>query len=290
MKEFNWDDVKVAYRVAATGSLAKAAEFEGINYTTVLRKINRLEKDLGCKLFFRNQRGYQITEAGTRLLETFPEIESRFNQLPSQLFATSDQVKGTLKITTLPEYSSFLHPILVQAQEQYRELKILVDVSDDIVPLAEGRAHVSIRAGAMPTQADLVALKVSDLNFSYYYSEHYFQLHNAPSCESEFSQHHWVMPGGRKRNLAFVKQVLEAIDENNICYQSNNLLDIQFAVENGLGIGPIDDSKARQCPHLRRLDCIEPHNDSSLWFVYHKDLREDNRIQALIRLGKAYIR
>lgn len=107
MSHFSWDDIKIAHQAAKLGSLSKAAEFYGINYSTVLRRIEQLEKALECKLFLRHQRGYQLTDAGRQLLAFMPDIETRFHHFQSSLTQHKSEINGTLKITTLPEYSSF---------------------------------------------------------------------------------------------------------------------------------------------------------------------------------------
>ncbi len=47
----NWDDIRVVRAVFRTGSYAAAARLLRINETTVPRRLSRLEKDLGVKLF-----------------------------------------------------------------------------------------------------------------------------------------------------------------------------------------------------------------------------------------------
>ena len=41
---YRWDDLRVAYQVAESGSLSRAGKQLGINHTTVLRAVNRLEQ------------------------------------------------------------------------------------------------------------------------------------------------------------------------------------------------------------------------------------------------------
>jgi len=286
LKSLNWDDLKIVYRVALSGSIAKAAEGLSINYSTVLRHINRLEKALACKLFIRHQRGYQLTDTGKDFLAEMPEIESKLFQLQAKLANNDGYLSGTLKITTLPEYSAFLHPVLVRSQQQYPKLNILVDVCDDLVALESGNAHISIRAGQAPDKGDLIASKITDLNFSYYASTAYVENNGLPSSNEKFNQHQWVMPCGKKKQLSFIKSVLSKIDPIQIRYQSNNFYDIQSAIEHGIGIGPVDDQKAKYQKGLIKVHAIDDLNDSALWFVYHRDMRNDKKIKGLLNLIK----
>lgn len=47
----DWQDVKVAFEVARLGTLTAAAEALNVHHSTVLRRINNLEKNLNTRLF-----------------------------------------------------------------------------------------------------------------------------------------------------------------------------------------------------------------------------------------------
>ncbi|MGO2169571.1 helix-turn-helix domain-containing protein, partial [Pseudoalteromonas sp.] len=47
----DWQDVKVAFEVARSGTLTAAAEKLNVHHSTVLRRINNLEKSLNARLF-----------------------------------------------------------------------------------------------------------------------------------------------------------------------------------------------------------------------------------------------
>ncbi|WP_196139350.1 LysR family transcriptional regulator [Aliikangiella sp. G2MR2-5] len=290
MKDVNWDDLKAAYRIAAHGSIALAATDIGVNYSTLLRRIDRLERSLGIKLFIRHQRGYKLTDSGKHLLVDMPAIEQKLDALQSRIVSEATAVAGMVRITTLPEYSSFLHPILRKTQESFPDLKVSVDVSDEIIPLESGQAHISIRAGKQPDQPDLIAIKISEIKFKYYMSKDYLTRFGMPAKRQEFDLHQWVMPSGKKRNLSFVKRLIRQLNPHSIRYQSNSFFDVQLAIENGFGIGPVDEEKACHKDNLVQVPCIKESNDNSLWFVFHRELREDRRIQAIIRFGKQYNR
>ncbi|MDR1541304.1 MAG: LysR family transcriptional regulator [Clostridiales bacterium] len=56
-------------RVADAGSFSKAAENNFITPTAVIKQINRLEKELGLRLFVRTYRGIALTEEGKLLYD-----------------------------------------------------------------------------------------------------------------------------------------------------------------------------------------------------------------------------
>lgn len=289
MRNFDWEDAKTCYYVAKLGSLAKAAEQLRINHSTALRHVNRFEQQIECKVFFRHARGYQLTDAGRVLLSEFPEVQNRFHQLVDAMRGTSQRVQGALRITTLPEYASFLHPALKTSLQRYPELRITVDASDDIVPLESGEAHLSIRGGRQPQQPDLIVRKLFDIRFSYYATAEYLQRYGSPTGLLDVNQHQWIMPTGRKTQIPLIKAVLSELDSRNIVYQSNNFADIQSVIETGIAIGPIDDMKALHNKQLTRINSISAEHDSALWYAYHRELRNDLRIKAFVSILEAQL-
>ena len=62
--EISLDYYRVFYYAARCGSLTKAAELLYSNQPNVTRVIRLLENELGCRLFFRTNRGVQLTPEG----------------------------------------------------------------------------------------------------------------------------------------------------------------------------------------------------------------------------------
>ena len=63
MPVLDWDDLRYALAIGSAGSLAAAARTLGVNHTTVLRRLDALEAQLGSRLFDRLRSGYQPTAA-----------------------------------------------------------------------------------------------------------------------------------------------------------------------------------------------------------------------------------
>ena len=281
MQESSWDDFRIAYQVAESGSLSKAGRELQINHATVLRHVNRLEETLGVKLFIRHQRGYQLTDAGELLVQELPEIHKRFIRLENMMSSAEKNISGNLRITTVSDFSSLLNPALKAFRHMYPELRIQIIATDEVLPLESGVAHVAIRVGTEPKEADLIVKKLSAPGVYYYASQEYVQQYGLPVGPEEYKQHLWALPSGYKRRIPFVQQVAEHIREEQIIYQSNHFPDIHSAVAEGMAIGPISSHQAENWPDLVKLDIEIDQNNEGLWFVYHKDLRHSARIRAL---------
>lgn len=252
-----------------------------MNHSTVLRRINQLEDGLKTKLFIRHQRGYKLTDAGKLLVTEFPNFAHQFSLLEEKLCGTEREISGNLRVTTVPDHPPLLNHAFKAFLEAYPKLRIQVIATDEILSLASGEAHVSIRAGKKPNGPDLIVKKLISLSIQYYASASYIKQYGTPKSCSEFRQHWWVMPSGDKRKIAHIKSVTQHIDEENIVYQSNNFPDIASAVAEGMGIGPMADYKALELEHVKLVETFDRPPKEALWFVYHKDLKNSVRIQKL---------
>lgn len=281
MSQASWDDFRIAYQVAESGTLTKAGKVLQMNHSTVLRHINRLEEVLGTKLFIRNQRGYQLTDAGELVVKELPDIQRSFSRIENLMASAEKNISGNLRITTLSDFSPLLNPALKAFRQAYPKLRIQIIATDDIIPLASGAAHVSLRAGPKPNEPDLIVKKLKAPEIHYYAADSYVKEYGVPKDSSEYKQHLWALPSADKRKIPFVKQILKHIDEEQIIYQSNHFPDVHNAVIEGMAIGPIGTHHSSKYDHLHRLDIKLDEGLEGLWFVYHKDLKNSARIQAL---------
>jgi DNA-binding transcriptional LysR family regulator len=104
--------------VVDTGNFSRAAAQMNVTQPTLSVGLAKLEKDLGAKLFFRNNRRVQLTEAGSRLLEHARAIE--------QEFAKVEQGVGRLqprRLTRLGVLSTIPTPLIEKVVRRHQGLE-----------------------------------------------------------------------------------------------------------------------------------------------------------------------
>ena len=72
---------KIFEAVAATGSMAKAADMLNLTPSAVSHAISRLEQDFGFPLFVREKKGCYLTPYGDNLLPNIRQILQLQNKL-----------------------------------------------------------------------------------------------------------------------------------------------------------------------------------------------------------------
>jgi molybdate transport repressor ModE-like protein len=96
---FDWNDVKALLAVARGGSTAAAARELGVNQTTVARRLEALERDLGVRLVERHQAGASLTEAGRALVADAEAMERAALAMRKTVESHQRGVSGTLRVT-----------------------------------------------------------------------------------------------------------------------------------------------------------------------------------------------
>ncbi|MEC7548279.1 MAG: LysR family transcriptional regulator [Thalassolituus sp.] len=284
-KNIRWDDLRVAYLVASHGSLSRAGEALGITHSTAQRSVGRLEKALGTRLFIRHQRGYQLTDNGRILAERMRPLAAEMQRLCNTLSTSEQTPSGTLRISTVSDFSPFFAPLLHEFRREYPQIRVQIVATDDVLSLAEGGVHAAVRIGAEPEEPDLVARKLLPVGLSFFASQEYADQFGLPQTMAEINHHQWVMPTGDKTKIPAIRQLIEQVSPEQVAFQSNSFNDIEAAVRAGMGIGPMS-VMTLEPPASGKQALIEVNlklvsEPSQMWLVYHKDMRQSARVRAL---------
>jgi DNA-binding transcriptional LysR family regulator len=94
------DDLALLLALTRAPTLADAATRLGVDTSTVFRALQRIEKQLGRRLFDRDRRGYHAGELALQLAAHAERIEGELEAARSQLAARDDSVSGLVRITT----------------------------------------------------------------------------------------------------------------------------------------------------------------------------------------------
>ena len=74
----DWDNLRYFLELARAGTLVGAARRLAVDHTTVARRLQALEKQVGSALFAREAGGHRLTEAGRALLPQVEAMEAAF--------------------------------------------------------------------------------------------------------------------------------------------------------------------------------------------------------------------
>ena len=77
----DWNNLRYFLELARTGTLVNAARRLEVDHTTVARRLQALEKEVGTPLFAREAGGHRLTEAGRQLLPQVEAMEAAVAQI-----------------------------------------------------------------------------------------------------------------------------------------------------------------------------------------------------------------
>ncbi|MFT5997380.1 MAG: DNA-binding transcriptional LysR family regulator, partial [Glaciecola sp.] len=111
--------LKYFLEVAETGSFSGAAKVLGVPASSVSRRIQDLEVQLGALLIQRSTRVVQMTELGALYLEQISPAIQALDDADNLIEQHSDIPSGVLKISAIPGYGRFcLEPALAKLRKR----------------------------------------------------------------------------------------------------------------------------------------------------------------------------
>ncbi len=225
----NWEDLKTVLYVVKGRSLASAGAELGVNYTTVARRITRIEAALGEQLFLKAKAGYTPTEAGLQVAGAATLMEEHDHKLMRSFSASQDQLSGSLTITAPP---LLVGPYLAEVLKQFRDKCPMVDVdiraTTETLDLNRPDADLAIRISNAPDGA-LVGQRLA-------------RQRTASFASYDFAK---TLTGDPDQDIAWVglnhqdappKEVMKKYPNSNVAYQFDDMTALIGAVQNGLGV------------------------------------------------------
>ena len=99
-------------------SYARAAEDLGITQSALTRAIQSLERQMGLRLFDRDQSGVSLTEAGQRVVDKAEALLANAKDFEHQVMLTSHRLEGRIRFGMTPVVMQALLPATIPARLQ----------------------------------------------------------------------------------------------------------------------------------------------------------------------------
>ena len=163
----NWDDLRILIAVRNEGTFARAGAVLRIDETTVARRLNRLEKQLGMRLFDAIDGTRQPTEYCIGVLAHADEVARRVSAITS-LPADGSGNAGNLRIATTPSIADeVLAPRVGTLLRDNPGLTLQILASGQNVNFSRWEADLAIRLGR-PAKGDFVSSWLARLRLYYF--------------------------------------------------------------------------------------------------------------------------
>lgn len=270
-----WDDLRVFLAIARAGSLNVAARTLAVNHSTVFRRLNAFEDQLGIRLFERLPAGYALTLAGEEMRAAAERVENEIERLDRRITGQDLRLKGALSVTTAETVADFLlmrHLAAFKAVYGGIDLGIVLD--DQNVNLSKRQADVAVRPTMTPPDT-LVGRRVAGIAVAVYAAE-------TSGNENDPSGLPWVAVDHTLAHLASGKWLRKTHPDARVALRANSLTGILAALREGMGRGLLPCFMGDRTPGLKRLTGPISEAKSALWLLTHEDLRHTARVRAFM--------
>jgi DNA-binding transcriptional LysR family regulator len=137
--------------VTVAGNFSKAAQSLGVAASSVMRKIDLLEAELGAKVFVRTSRRVYLTDAGEQLLPRARAILAELAEVKDAISSLHAEPRGVLTVTAPSPFGRrHVGPAVTSFLRRYPQVEVELHLSDEIVDLAALRYDVAVRIGVLP--------------------------------------------------------------------------------------------------------------------------------------------
>jgi DNA-binding transcriptional LysR family regulator len=277
----SWEDLRAFLLCTRHQSFRNAAEVLGLTGTTLMRKIDRLEEELGFKLFLRGQSGLSLSDEGRALLFDVEQME----RLSFNIFrraSLSTDVRGSVRVAvTEGPGISWILPRLIDFQKTYRKIMVDLRCAMEQADVSRLEADISIQL-ARPTNPDLIVTKLGRLHIYAFASEAYRDAYGLPKSLSDLSNHRIVKQHGVQLDESGYARILglESL-EGIVGISTNSSVAVLYAIERGAGIGFLPTSVIALGAPLVAID-LGTNYHMDLWLTYHKEFRNSDRHKIVI--------
>ncbi len=216
----NWPGFLAAVKVADAGSFSSAARQLNLTPAAVGKSIALLESRLGVRLFNRTTRQLSLTPEGERVVERARAALQALDEAGAVAKPDAD-ISGLVRISCGAGYGrQFVLPAIAGILDKHPQLRVELNLSDQIVDLVKEGFDIGIRGGSEPPQG-MVARRVSKVATVLVASPVYLRVRGTPQDWTELTQHRRIglrFASGRASQWNFkVGSKTHTFNENQIC-------------------------------------------------------------------------
>jgi DNA-binding transcriptional LysR family regulator len=279
-----WDDFRLVKAIADARSLGGAAEGLGVNNSTVFRRLNALEDQLGVRIFERARTGYLLTSAGEEMVALAGRMAESIIEFERRIAGQDVRPSGELRVTTTDTmFSDLIAPTFCAFRDKYPE--ILLDFIIDNRPLNLSRrdADVAIRAAVDPPET-LVGRRVGTIAWSAYASPRFVEQQRLDAGNpAQFLKPGvpWVGMSYPIHSMTPTKWLEDHVPVENFVVKVSAVSAVADAIAADLGIGILPCFMGAKAKDLVRIG-LTPKADSGLWILTHPDLKKAARVRAFL--------
>ena len=283
--------------VAAEGSFARAADRLGIGRSAVSRSVQKLESQLGVRLFLRTTRSTTLTREGELFLEGCnPGVNCILQALEEMRDLREGPPRGHLRISAGHGFGRrVVAPLLAAFRAEYPQVSVELLLDEQAPDLAGDRIDVAFRDGLLE-DSQVIAKQLVPMQLVVCASPAYVQTHGLPVSVDALCTHACIgrrLPGGRMQPWDFRVDGAEVHLQPPAALVFNDADLALQAVIDGLGIAQLPSYQVREALWAGRVvTCLDRHAplDRGHYLCYLSRRQLPKRVRAFIDFSTQRVR
>ncbi|WP_299077368.1 LysR family transcriptional regulator [uncultured Ruegeria sp.] len=279
----HWDDYRAVLEVVRARSLSSASDRLGINYTTVARRIARVEAVVGQALFERLADGYRPTEAGLTVAEHAAHMESAELAMRRGLSGQDTRLEGAMTLTA-PQLliAHVLAPVLDAFNRKHPAIDLKVRADNEMLDLNRREADIAIRISRNPGDS-LKGLRLTGQHTASFATQAWVERIKAePRGVVD-----WLVYERYSELPATVRQSLPG---SRIRMRFDDMVALSAAAQAGLGAVRMPMFLGRSLPGLVQIPGVPPQPYADIWVVAHPDVWPSAKLEAFRSIAVPHFR
>jgi DNA-binding transcriptional LysR family regulator len=278
---YDWNNLRYFLELSRQGKLLRAGARLHVDHTTVSRRITALEKQLDVRLFDKSPSGYQLTDAGLRLLPLAEQIETRCNQLYQDIAGKDARLSGTVRVAT-PEAlgSQVIARHVAGFRQAHPDIEIELVAETRRMSLSKREADIAI-SFSRPESGRLIAWKLCDYRLRLYATREYLAAHPPIKAIEDLAGHDFVSYIDDLIEMPELRFFDNTIKNAHVVFRSTNVSAQFNAILDGIGLGLVHCFMTQQDDRLQVVLPEQVSVERTYWLLVHEDLRHVARVDAV---------
>lgn len=260
------EDVALFHRIVETGSLVLAADLLNLPKSTISRRLQGLEEEIGVKLFHRQSRSMTLTSAGSHFYEKTLSILADLEQTLAEITDKEAELSGHLRISLfpIPELIAIVDSIF-EFMDLHPQLTVELITTTEPLDMIRHNIDIAFMVDEAFNDLDMVARPVTSEFLCFVASPNYLAKAGMPATPEELAEHNSILfrfPNGKIFNeLPFGKDMTITVN-GNICMNSVELAYEAALVDRGVAYLPISlcEEAIDEGRLVQLFEDIEPYN------------------------------
>jgi DNA-binding transcriptional LysR family regulator len=169
MQGLDWDDLRFFLVLQRTRGYRAAANSLGVNESTVIRRIKRIQAQLQARLFEKAGRQIVLTGAGQEFASHVERIEGEVDAARRAAHGLNRRVEGKVCLTAAPMLlRHILIPLLPQLLRRHPALQLQLVAEPRNLRLLDREADIALRMARPQAEPQVLARRIGYLEYAVY--------------------------------------------------------------------------------------------------------------------------